>query len=259
MFAVAEAYERQMGRWSRRLAPLFVEFIGINDGDCVLDVGCGTGSLSSTIAKTTGAAKIIGVDPSAGFIKFARTHNADPRVSFDIEDAQNLPYPDGVFDRCIASLIINFIPDAAKAAKEMRRVTKPGGVAATCMWDNAGGMEMQEFFWDAASALEPEAGQFRERNQRYGSRAALSSLWDAAGFANVEVKLLVIPLNFSSFDDLWLPYLEGQGPGGAYLVSLSKERQEALREKLRSNLLGGRPDGPFTLSGKAWAVRGKVP
>jgi ubiquinone/menaquinone biosynthesis C-methylase UbiE len=259
MFAVADAYERQMGRWSRRLAPLFVKFIGINDGDRVLDVGCGTGALSFTIAETTGAARIIGVDPSAGFIEFDRTHNIDPRVTFDIADAQSLPYPDGSFDQCVASLIVNFVPDAPKAAKEMRRVTKPGGVIGTCMWDNAGGMGMQQSFWDAANALEPEAGQFRERNQRYGSAAALSTLWEGAGCTNIELADLVIPLDFSSFDDLWLPYLEGQGPGGAYLATLSKDRQEALREKLRSNLLGCRADGPFTLSGKAWAVRGFVP
>lgn len=228
-------------------------------GDCVLDVGCGTGSLSSAIARTTGASKVVGVDPSPGFIEYARSHNVDPRVSFEVGDAQNLSFPDGFFDRCLASLIVNFIPDAAKAVREMRRVTKPGGVAGTCMWDSGGGMEMQQSFWDAASALEPEAGQFRERNQRYGSAARLSELWAGSGLSNVEVKDLTIPLEFGSFDDLWLPYLGGQGPAGTYLAGLSKEHQEAFKEKLRGNLLGTGPDRPFTLQGKVWAVRGVVP
>jgi ubiquinone/menaquinone biosynthesis C-methylase UbiE len=214
MFAVAEAYERQMGRWSRRLAPLFVEFAGVRDGDCVLDVGCGTGSLSSAIARTTGAANIVGIDPSSGFIEYARSHNIDPRVTFELGDAQNLSYADASFDKCLASLIINFIPDAAKVAKEMRRVTKPGGVVGTCMWDNAGGMEMQEFFWDTGRALDPEVGRLREKNQRYGSPAALSSLWDGAGCTNVEVKDLVISLDFSSFDDPGSPILRVRGQRG---------------------------------------------
>ena len=47
MFEVAEAYEAWMGRWSRQLAPLFVEFVGVQEGEKVLDAGCGTGSLSS--------------------------------------------------------------------------------------------------------------------------------------------------------------------------------------------------------------------
>jgi len=99
MFEVAEAYEVLMGRWSRQLAPLFVEFVGVRNGEKVLDVGCGTGSLSATLARLTGASKIVGIDPSNGFIEYAQTQIAHPRVSFEVGDAQNLPFPDGSFDR----------------------------------------------------------------------------------------------------------------------------------------------------------------
>lgn len=124
MFEVAEAYEVMMGRWSRQLAPLFVEFAGVRDGERVLDVGCGTGSLSATLVRVTGASKIVGIDPSKGFIEYARTLVTDPRVTFELGDAQELPYADGSFDRCMALLIVNFVPDAPKAANEMRRVTR---------------------------------------------------------------------------------------------------------------------------------------
>ena len=144
MFEVAEAYEVMMGRWSRQLAPLFVEFAGVRDGDVVLDVGCGTGSLSSTLARITRAAKIVGVDPSAGFIEAARSQITDPRVTIELGDAQDLPYSDASFDRCLALLIVNFIPDAPKAAREMRRVTKPGGVVATAMWDASPANELNQ-------------------------------------------------------------------------------------------------------------------
>ena len=93
MFEVAEAYEAMMGRWSRQLAPLFVEFVGVRDGEKVLDVGCGTGSLSATLARVTGAVKIVGIDPSNGFIEYARTQISDPRVTFDVGDAQGLALP----------------------------------------------------------------------------------------------------------------------------------------------------------------------
>jgi ubiquinone/menaquinone biosynthesis C-methylase UbiE len=102
MFEVADAYEATMGRWSRQLAPLFVEFVGVRDGEKVLDVGCGTGSLSATLARVTGAAKIVGIDPSNGFIEYARTQISDRRVTFEVGDAQALPYPDASFDRCLA-------------------------------------------------------------------------------------------------------------------------------------------------------------
>jgi ubiquinone/menaquinone biosynthesis C-methylase UbiE len=89
MFEVAEAYEERMGRWSRQLAPLFVEFVGVRDGEKLLDVGCGTGSLSATLARVTKAAQIVGIDASKGFIDYARTQIADPQVTFEMGDAQN--------------------------------------------------------------------------------------------------------------------------------------------------------------------------
>jgi ubiquinone/menaquinone biosynthesis C-methylase UbiE len=64
MFEVGEAYETVMGRWSRQLAPVFVEFVGVRDGEKVLDIGCGTGALSATLADLTRASKIVGIDSS---------------------------------------------------------------------------------------------------------------------------------------------------------------------------------------------------
>lgn len=260
MFSGAETYERGMGRWSRLLAPLFIEFIGgINDGEEVLDVGCGTGSLSFTIARASKASKIIGIDPSVGFVEHARANNHDPRVTFEVGDAQELPYPDGFFDKCLALLIMSFIPDATKAAREMRRVTRGGGVVATAMWDNTGGMQLQHIFWDTAVALDPAAERLHQRHRPYGSAEAFLELWRASGLKNVDVQALAIPLQFGSFDELWVGHANGEGPAGAYTRTLSQDRQQALKERLRREILGSRAGGPFTLNAKAWAVSGAVP
>ena len=256
MFEVAEAYEVMMGRWSRQLAPLFVEFVGVRDGEKVLDVGCGTGSLSATLARVTGASKIVGIDPSKGFIEYARTQVTDPRVTFELGDAQDLPYSDGSFDRCMALLIVNFVPDAPKAANEMHRVTKSGGVVATTMWEGSRAHELTGRFWNAAVAIDPTAKRPAERRGSYGSAEALSDLLKGAGLTDIEVTDLTMPCQFSSFDDYWLPVTEGQGPSGAYLARLSEDDRAALRERLRQDLLGNRADGPFTLQAKAWAVKG---
>ena len=256
MFEVAEAYEVMMGRWSRQLAPLFVEFAGVRDGERVLDVGCGTGSLSATLVRVTGASKIVGIDPSKGFIEYARTLVTDPRVTFELGDAQELPYADGSFDRCMALLIVNFVPDAPKAANEMRRVTRKGGVVATTMWDGSRAHELTRCFWNAAVAIDPTAKRPAERRGSYGSAEALSDLLKGAGLTDIEVTDLTMPCQFSSFDDYWLPVTEGQGPSGAYLARLSEDDRAALRERLRQDLLGNRADGPFTLQAKAWAVKG---
>jgi SAM-dependent methyltransferase len=258
MFEVAEAYEVMMGRWSRQLAPLFVEFVGVRDGENVLDVGCGTGSLSVTLARATGASKIVGIDPSKGFIEYARTQIADPRVTFEVGDAQTLPYPYDSFDRAMALLVVNFIPDPLKAVKEMRRVTKSGGVVATTMWDGRAN-ELNVCLWNAAVAIDPTVKRPAETRRSYGSEEALSDLWKGAGLTDIEVTGLRIACQFSLFDELWQRYLTGEGPGSVYVVSLSEERREALRQKLRQDVLRGGSDGPFSLAAKAWAVRGIAP
>ena len=257
MFEVAEAYERQRGRSSKILAPLFVDFVGVQ-GD-VLDVGCGTGALTLTIAKHQEVSKIVAIDISEAFIAYARSKTDDPRISFESGDAQNLRFSDASFDQCLALLVVRFIPDAPKAAREMRRVTRPGGVVATAMWDNTGGNELNESLWDAAFSLDSNAPQDKDTPGSYGKAEELISLWGTAGLRNVEVKNIVFPCGFDSFDDLWQPLTEGQGPAGAYLRRISEDHRTALRKRLRQNLFGNRADGPFTLNAKAWAVRGVAP
>ncbi len=254
----ANKYQAGMGGWSKTLAPLFIEFIGdIKEEDRLLDVGCGTGSLTFTIADTTKASTVVGIDPSVGYLEYARAHNTYSQVTFEIGDAQKLPYDNGFFDCCVSSLMIQFVSDAHAAAREMRRVTKKGGSVATCVWDNSGGMELSERFWDAAVAADP--GAKRSGNRRYGSASALSDLWTATGFANVETRALDIPMEFPSFEDLWRIESNAQGPPKLYISSLSEDRRQLLKERLRTHILGNRPDGSIRLRAKAWAVRGIVP
>ena len=251
----APKYQAGMGGWSKTLAPLFLDFIGsIKEGYRVLDVGCGTGSLTFTIAERTKASKIIGIDPSPGYLEYARANNPHPHVTFEIGDAQKLPYDDASFDCCISSLMVQFVPDAHKAAREMQRVTKESGIVATCMWDPSGGLELAKTFWDAAVAVDREAR--RPADRRFESPEALSDLWIATGLGNVETKALVIPMKFHSFDDLWRIHVNTQGPAKPYIGSLSEDRRQAVKERLRMDILGGRPDGSITLHAKAWAVRG---
>jgi SAM-dependent methyltransferase len=258
MFEVAEAYERQRGRSSKILAPLFVDFVGVQ-GE-VLDVGCGTGALTFAIAANKTASKIVAIDLSEAFLAYARSKTDDPRITFEAGDAQNLRFSDACFDCCLALLVVSFIPDAPKAAREMRRVTRSGGFVATAMWDNTGsGNELNQSLWDAALPLDPQAPVPKDRPGAYGTAEELISLWTGAGLTNIEVKNIVFPCGFDSFDDYWQPLTEGQGPAGAYLRRISEDQRTALRKRLRQNLFGNRTDGSFTLNAKAWAVRGMAP
>ena len=260
MFPNSIAYEKLMGRWSERLAPLFLDFAGVRDGGRILDVGCGTGALVDALGNRRSVSKITGIDPSQPFIDYARRRFPGPRFTFDCGDGMALPYPDASFDCSLSLLVFMFIPQPEKAASEMRRVTRPKGTAAACIWDSGGGgLEMARIFWEEAGKLDPAAATGPERNLHCNRAGELTKVWRAAGLEDIEEVGLEIRTDFSSFDDYWVPYNSCVGPQGVYNDRLSAMQREALREALRQRLLGDRPDGPFSLRGGAWAVRGTVP
>jgi SAM-dependent methyltransferase len=164
MFAVSAGYERFMGRWSRLLAPAYITFAGVRNGDDVLDVGSGTGSLAATVEEGMPASEVVGVDPSEGFIAYAQKNAKSPRVRFEVGDAQALKFKDASFDNTLALLVMNFVPDENKAVAEMRRVTRAQGTVSACVWDYDAGMQMLRFFWDEAVALDPAIEPKDERH-----------------------------------------------------------------------------------------------
>ena len=259
MFSMSTGYERYMGRWSRLLAREYIAFAGVKDGDRVLDVGTGTGSLGSAIEARMPAARIVGVDPSEGFIAYARKNAKSERARYEVGDAQALKFKDASFDDTMALLVMNFVPDHVKAVGEMRRVTRPQGVVSACVWDYNEGMQSLRYFWDEAVALDPAIEPRDERHMKLSRQGQLGELWKRAGLANVQEKSVVIDQAFASFADYWGPFTQGVGPGGAYVVSLPEERRAQLEARMRKRLLGDRADGAFALNARAWCVRGEVP
>ena len=259
MFLEGDAYERFMGRWSRELAPPFVSWAGVRDGEDVLDVGSGTGALTAAVAAAAPSSRIIGVDPSAPYVAFARARRPAGHVDFEVGDGQRLRFADRSFDRTLSLLVLNFIPDPAKAMTEMIRVTRPGGTVAAAVWDYGGDMAMLRVFWDEAIALKPAMAARDERNMPFCRKAELGALWRANGLEDVSEDGPTIQTRFASFDDYWIPFLDRQGPAGAYMATLEAAEREQLRGKLRRRLLGEGPDRPIALTARAWVVRGRVP
>jgi SAM-dependent methyltransferase len=250
------AYEAYMGRWSRPLARVFVEWLHPIPSAHWLEVGCGTGALTSTICDLCEPASIIACDPSEPFIEHARNNLADARASFVIAGAEALPSRDGGFDAIVSGLVLNFLPDPGQALASIRERLRPGGTVAAYVWDYAEGMEFLRYFWEEAAASDSRAAAFDEsRRFPLCRRSALESLFRAAGLKQVETALLDIPTDFADYDDYWTPFLRGTGPAPSYVVSLDPTTRELLRERLRRRLHPG-SDGRILLRARAWAVRG---
>lgn len=256
MFAGPRAYERFMGRWSRTLAPLLVEFARVTDGHAVLDVGSGTGALAGAVTAAA-ATHTVGVEPAESYVAFARERH--PGVRFVRGDAQQLPIADRRFDRTVSLLALNFVRDPSRAARDMARVTTPGGIVSAAVWDYGDGMEMLRVFWGEAVALDPAIESRDERHMPLCRRGELAALWRAHGLEDVAETALTIVTRFPSFEDYWQPFLEGQGPAGALIASLPSHARDALRMRLRRRLVDDDDDRPIVMSARAWAARGTVP
>jgi SAM-dependent methyltransferase len=258
-WASGAAYEPYIGRWSRRIARDFVPSLAVPGDSTWLDVGCGTGALSEAILARGFPHRLRGIDPSPDFIAFTRRALPDPRATFDIGDAQALPVDDAACDAAVSGLALNFVPDPQRAARELRRVTRPGGTVAAYVWDYAGEMQLIRRFWDAAIALDPAAAPLDEaRRFPLCAPAPLTALFASAGLASIEVGALEIPTVFADFADYWTPFLGGQGPAPGYCAALSDAARTALRDHLRATL-PARPDGTIHLIARAWCIRATVP
>jgi SAM-dependent methyltransferase len=248
-FAVAaDSYDRFMGRYSRLLSPQLADLAGVAAGQRVLDVGCGPGALTSELVARLGPAAVAAVDPSEPFVAAARERH--PEVDVRQAPAEELPFADATFDAALAQLVVHFMADPTAGLAEMRRVTRPGGVVAACVWDHAGGQGPLTPLWDAVHELDPGA---QDESGLAGARAGdLARLFEAAGPREVEETALSVAVEHATFEEWWEPYTLGVGPAGAYVAGLDPGRREALRERCRTRL----PEPPFVLSARAWTARG---
>ena len=255
VWASGTPYERYVGRWSRKVAPEFLAWLGMPPDRDWLDVGCGTGALSQTILDKAAPRSVKGIDASAGFLGYAKTNITDPRASFAVGDARSIPVDDSSADVAVSGLVMNFVPEPIRMATDMARAVRPGGTVAVYVWDYSGQMGMMRVFWSTATELDSNAA---DEGPRFPicHPDALTALFSEAALRDVEVRAIDVPTVFRTFDDYWSPFLGGQGPGPAYVMSLDTDRRDALRDRLRSKL-HEEADGSIRLTARAWAVRGR--
>jgi SAM-dependent methyltransferase len=252
-----DPYEQYVGRWSRRVAPLFLAWLNIPAQRRWLDVGCGTGALSAAILDNCSPLSVVGVEPSEGFLEKAR-EQLGARVVLQRGSAAEIPLEDRSVDVTVSGLVLNFVADARAAINEMARVTTAGGTIAAYVWDYAEKMELMRRFWDAAVELNPDAAKLDE-GARFPECCpdALTGLFASPGLGRTEVTAIDVTTKFATFEDYWMPFLGGQGPAPAYAMALDETARTRLRDRLRDRMVL-QADGSISLTARAWAVRAAV-
>jgi SAM-dependent methyltransferase len=248
-FAAPDAYDRFMGRYSIPLAPVFADFAGVAPGRRTVDVGCGPGALTGVLVERLGADAVAAVDPSEPFVAAVQARH--PGVLARRAAAEALPFDDAEFDAALAQLVVHFMADPVAGLREMARVTRAGGAVAACVWDHSpGGRGPLAPFWDAVREIDPSAEQ--ESSRAGTTEGHLAELFARAGIETVAVGTVAVDVAFGGFEEWWDPFLLGVGAVGGFVAGLSPEGRAEVRARCEAHF----PDGPFTVSATAWAVRG---
>jgi len=250
-----DSYEYFMGRWSALVASEFLKWLNIPSRMDWLDVGCGTGALSEAIEKYAGPKVLSCIDPSEKFIDTVRKRISISGVA-RVGNVENLPFEDASFESVVSGLALNFFPDIDRALSEMKRVSKQNGVVAAYVWDYSGRMDFLRYFWDAAYQTDPESRVYDE-GLRFPicHQENLARHFSKAGFKEVETSFIDIETVFADFEDYWKPFLGGQGPAPGFLLSLSQQSQNNLKEKILDRI-NYEPDGSIKLTARALVVKG---
>jgi SAM-dependent methyltransferase len=251
----SEAYDSFIGRYSRQLAPLLADAAGVESGRTALDVGCGPGALTGVLVDRLGAAAVSACDPSEVFV--AECASRHPGVDVRQGRAEAIPFGDGCVDTALAQLVLHFVSDPAAAAGELRRVVRPGGVVAACVWDEAEGLEVLHRFCDAALAVD-SAVPADLRTIPFSRPGELTALFAGAGLRDTTEITVRVTTTYTGFEELWAGFVAGSvGPAGVFFHRLPADSRAAVRAGLFERV--GAPRGAFELAATARCAVARVP
>lgn len=250
----AAAYDGFMGRWSRLLARELVEWLGVRSSAVWLEIGCGTGSLTSAICELADPASVLACDTAPDFVAYCTKHLTYRQLTVASTTPGCIPSVAGGFDAVVSNLVLNFLPAPTNALQQMREACRPGGCVAATVWDYSEGMDFLRLFWDAAVALDSAAEKLHEGRRFPICRPdALRSAFELAGLLDVRIEPITIATAFSSFEDFWEPFVSGPGPGPTYVSGLAEAARQQLADRLRDSLGSATP---IRLQARAWAAKG---
>jgi SAM-dependent methyltransferase len=255
-FTDGAAYDQLMGRWSRAVGEVFLDWVAPPDGLRWLEIGCGTGAFTALVVDRCAPASVAAIDPAIAQIETARGKPFAARVDLRVSEARELPFENGVFDIVASALVIPFISDHAQALGEMRRVVRPGGVIAGYLWDSAGEGSPVAPIRSALARIGAPSPPPPGRETR--SLEALTALFAGCGLDDIAVRAIEVTMRFQGFDEFWRTHTPAYSPHGRVIASLSEGDRDRLKETLRASL-PAEPDGSLVHSARANAIKARVP
>ena len=253
-FDAADDYERVMGQWSRLVGERFLDWLAPAQGQRWLDIGCGTGAFSALILKSCAPEVVAGIDPAPAQIEHARKHT--PQADFRVADATALPFGDETFDAVTSALVVNFIPDRPAAFREMRRVTRRGGIVSAYQWDRREDENHSPFapIENGLRAIGAEVLQppIVPEATADGARAAL----ERAGFIDIEIATVEASRAYRDFDEYWTVQSLPISPAGKSIATLSEAKRDELHDVMRG-LLPAAADGAVSYASRALAFKAR--
>jgi SAM-dependent methyltransferase len=157
----------------------------------VLDIGCGTGATTRSIAGRVAPGDVVGVDISALMLELARSRSAStPNASFVEADVQTYAFEAGSFDAAFSRMGVMFFDDPVAAFMNVRGALRPGGRLAFVCWQPASRNEWVSLPAEAVRPWVDLLGGFLEPSGpfAFGERARLESVLGGAGFTDVALE-----------------------------------------------------------------------
>jgi ubiquinone/menaquinone biosynthesis C-methylase UbiE len=233
----AAEYDRAFAHVSNYFLPFLLHAARLGSGQNVLDVAAGTGIAAEAALAVVGASgSVVAADISPEMVAKARHRlGQTPNASVAVEDGQALSFQDETFDVVLCSLGLMFFPNPARGLSEFRRVLSPGGRAAVSVSASPSRSYSGRINVVLARYV-PSLAEATGRMFALGDAARLVSLFDSAGFVNVETHTQKHSFALPSFDAYYGPFERGGGSPGQALASLPQEVRHTIREEVRRDL-----------------------
>lgn len=202
-----------------------VECLAPQPGESWLDVGCGTGGVTSRVARA--GADVTGVDLAPALIDTARRRAGEEglEITYEVGDAEDLSFDDGSFEVVSSSVGVMFAPDHAAAAGELARVCAPGGRLGITAWRPDGGVGK---FFDFMRQYQPPPPEGAGNPLEWGREEHVSELL-GDGF-ELEFAERDSVLEIESGEAMYEIFSRAFGPVRTLVGAMEPEQRESFRE-----------------------------